>query len=126
VLVAAVLTDGVARRVVEAGALGRFTMVVCPSLLDELAGVLARPRFERWRSRGELDEFVMAVGRVALGVPDPEQIPQVLRDPNDDYLVALARSADCSSLCSRDHDLLDASLADVDVLSPAELLRRLE
>jgi hypothetical protein len=61
VLVAAVLTNGVARRVVGAGALGRFTMVVCPLLLDELAGVLARPRFERWRSRGERDEFVMAV-----------------------------------------------------------------
>ena len=32
----------------------------------------------------------------------------------------------CSSLCSRDHDLLDASLTDVEVLSPTALLRRLE
>ena len=106
-LVAAVLTDDVAREVVEAGALGRFTMVVCPMLLEELAGVLARPRVERWRSRAELDGFVMAVGRIALRVPDPEQLPQVLRDPND-------------------HDLLDASLTDVEVLSPTALLRRLE
>jgi hypothetical protein len=100
-------------------------MVVCSLLLDELGGVLSRPKFERWRSRAELDEFVSAIAGAADVAPDPEVVAPVLRDPNDDYLVALARSADCSVLCSGDHDLLEARLEEIEVLSLVALLRRL-
>jgi predicted nucleic acid-binding protein len=118
------LKTRVSRRVVEAAASGRFAMEVCPLLLAELAGVLSRPKFERWRGRAELDEFVALIARAGEAVSTPTVIPTILRDPSDDYLVALARSAGCSVVCSGDDDLLAVALGDVEALSPGELLRR--
>jgi hypothetical protein len=52
VLVSAFLgrPDAAPGRLVSAWRDGHFTMIVCPLLLDELADVLARPKFERWAS----------------------------------------------------------------------------
>ena len=44
-------------------------------------------------------------------------------DPDDDYLVALAREAKADFLVSGDRHLREAGLPDVVVLSPAEFLR---
>jgi uncharacterized protein len=38
---------------------------------------------------------------------DPIQIEPLLRDPDDDYLVALAREAGAEAIVSGDKDLLD-------------------
>lgn len=56
---------------------------------------------------------------------DPLEIEPVVRDPGDDYLVALARSAAAHALVSGDGDLLALDLEDVLVLSPRAFLERL-
>lgn len=55
VLVSAVVADGVSRRLFEAWLNeGRYDLVVCPSLLDELGGdVLSRDRFQRFMTAEE-------------------------------------------------------------------------
>jgi len=54
---------------------------------------------------------------------DPPTVPAT-RDADDDYLVALARSAGADVIVSADHDLLDADLVGV-VLSPADFISHL-
>jgi len=54
-------------------------------------------------------------------VPDP---PQITRDINDDYLVALAVSANADVIVSLDLDLLDAQLS-IRCITPAQLLELL-
>lgn len=71
---------------------GALRLVACPLLLDELDRVLARERFLRWRSRDQLDRFVADLRALADIVDDPTDVPSVTRDPDDDYLVALAES----------------------------------
>ncbi len=46
------------------------------------------------------------------------------RDPYDDYLVAFARITGAQAIVSSDRDLLEAQLADVAVLRPADFLGR--
>jgi putative PIN family toxin of toxin-antitoxin system len=52
--------------------------------------------------------------------------PAVCRDPGDDYLVALAHAANAEVLVTGDVDLLSLEEPDVPVLTPRELVERLE
>ncbi len=48
------------------------------------------------------------------------------RDPNDDYLVALARRSGAEALISGDDDLLSLTDLDPPVLSPAQAVAQLD
>lgn len=83
----------------------RVTAVVTQGLLDELAAVLARPKFRRWVDLDDALGFVEALGREALLRPDPVGVARRVRDPDDDYLVALAEAAE-AVIVTGDADLL--------------------
>jgi uncharacterized protein len=97
----------------------RFVLVVSPLLLDELADVLGRPKFERWSSQGRAPAYIAALrARSELRSDAPSAQPIEVRDPDDHYLVALSREAEADYLVSVDRDLLDAEL-DLPVVDPA-------
>lgn len=121
VLVSAAIAGGNPFRVVELASGGLVGLVASPRLLDELGGVLARDKFLRWRTREQLDRFVADIAVLVESAADPVDVPAVCRDPNDDYLVALAAEAGVDVLCSGDRDLRD--VAGVVVRTPAELVR---
>jgi uncharacterized protein len=111
-------------QVVSAWREGRFTLVVSPRLLDELAEVVARPKFQRWADQGRGSAYASAFAARAELHADPPSSPAT-RDPKDDYLVALARSSGADMLVSVDLDLLTADVIDVELVRPAKLLDRL-
>jgi putative PIN family toxin of toxin-antitoxin system len=101
---------------------GEFELVVCPHLIEELEGVLRRPKFRDLVTPDEVDEFVEIIRRGAISVENPVIIEGVTRDPGDDYLVALAQSADVDYLVAGDKDLTSLATVSPPVLSPAALL----
>jgi uncharacterized protein len=103
----------------------RFVLVVSPRLLEELSEVLRRPKFDRWSGDGRGEAYAAAFAARAELHSDPPA-RAATRDPDDDYLVALARSSRADMIVSVDLDLLDAHLSDVAVVSPAEFLARLD
>lgn len=110
--------------VLEAWEDGDFELIVSPKLLAELAGVLRRPKFERYLAPRDVEELLALLEAGTTVVDDAQLSEPITRDPDDDYLVALARDAG-GVLVSGDRDLLDAELDDVEVLSPREFLTRL-
>jgi len=100
--------------------------VVCPHLVDELAGVLHRPKFRPFLTIDESDQAVELLARVAEHHDDPSDVPLWSRDPNDDYLLALAVDAEAAALVSGDKDLTTVEAGDMTVLTPAALLELLE
>jgi putative PIN family toxin of toxin-antitoxin system len=107
VLVSAVLAPGgvCGRLVTAAAAAGEWVLVVSPSLLEEFTAVLSRPKFS-FVPGGQVVRFVAVITRVAQVVPDAQQPwPKVSPDPDDDYLVALARDAAVDAWVSGDSDL---------------------
>jgi putative PIN family toxin of toxin-antitoxin system len=104
----------------------RFVLVVSPRLLEELGDVLSRRKFARWASDGRGEAYVAALAARSEHHPDPDQLPSVVRDPKDDYLVALMHTAQADLLVSLDDDLLDAQLPGIDVLDPAIFLARVD
>lgn len=126
VLVAALIApDGRCGRLLLAATEGRWTVVASPSLLEELADVLARRKFRRWLSVDDARAFVSAVSRLAEVHDDPPCPPTVTRDPDDDYLFALAVAAEAEGIVTGDDDLAAIEGPPVPVLTPAELLTRL-
>jgi putative PIN family toxin of toxin-antitoxin system len=119
---AAISTAGPPRQIVAAWVDGRFELVTSPTLLDELRGVLARPKFRRWISSELADQFVDGLADDALVLDDPPERPGVSPDPDDDYLIALARAAGADYLVSGDRHLLDLSDPDPQVLAPRQFL----
>ena len=62
VFVSAVLSgDGPSAQLVRAMREDRLTVIVCPGLLAELGEVLRRPRFRRYLSLDEVDEYASEI-----------------------------------------------------------------
>jgi putative PIN family toxin of toxin-antitoxin system len=114
---------GVPARVVEAVTAGEIVAVVTQHLLDELTGVLIRQNFRRWVSVADAMAFVEALGGHAELHPDPGHPKPRLRDPDDDYLIALAEATN-AVIVTGDADLIDADL-DPSAITPADLLTRI-
>jgi putative PIN family toxin of toxin-antitoxin system len=103
----------------------RLDLVVSPKLLAELAAVLRRPKFRRYATVEDVDLFVAEVARYGTPLADPADPPPASRDHNDDYLVALARTATVRALISGDRDLTEMLDLEPPVLTPAEAVREL-
>jgi putative PIN family toxin of toxin-antitoxin system len=80
-------------RIVRAWRAGRIEVVVSPTLLDELSGVLARPKFASAEREARAVDFVGALRTGATMVEDAPGTEAITRDPKDDYLARLARHA---------------------------------
>lgn len=127
VLVAAAISpSGTCGRLLTAALERRWTMLVSPQLLAELADVLARRKFRRWLTDDEATAFVGAVGLVADVLPDPMSPPSITRDPDDDYLVALATAEQAEAIISGDPHLTELIDLDLPVLTPASFLAQLD
>lgn len=126
VLIAAVLSsEGAPAECLRAHAEGRFELVVCPHLLAEVAGVLARERFRAYLSVEHANDYVDTLRREAYEAHDPVDVTPVSADPGDDYLVALAREQDVHVLVSGDAHLTSLALDDLALVSPREFMHRL-
>ncbi len=119
VLVSAVLSsEGPSAGLLRAARDGRLNILVSPKLLTELGDVLRRDRFRRYLSTAEVTRYLDALDRIATTVDDPEAAPPVSRDPDDDYLVALAERHQVDMLVSGDKDLTGLSLPGLRVYAP--------
>ena len=104
---------------------GRVQLIVSPRLLAELAGVLEREKFRSYVSLEEARQFVSEVTDLADAYADLEVAPKATRDPDDDYLLALAGAAGTEAIVSGDADLTDEGGLDPPVLTPRQVLDRL-
>ncbi len=80
-------------------------VVVSEGLLAELRRVVLRPKFRRWFSEREAGELLGRLERHATNAGDPPPLPGATRDPDDDYLVALAGATRVEAIVSGDRDL---------------------
>jgi putative PIN family toxin of toxin-antitoxin system len=86
---------------------GDLEAVACPLLIGEVRDNLANPYFQALMSEFEAQEAIEAYSDLAVMLADPTDIEPVLRDSEDDYLLALARASDAQAIITGDKDLLD-------------------
>ena len=125
VVSAAISPGGVTGRLVRLGLAGQFRMVVCPMLLEEASDALSRPKLQRFVSNDAALELLADIEGAAETHPDPAVIHAISRDPDDDYLVALATESGADRLVSGDAGLLALASHDSRIQSPRMLLDEL-
>ena len=97
-------------------------LVVSESTLSELASVLARPKFDRYVTVADRQQFLRLLGRVAELVPIVYQV-QACRDPADDKFLELAINGEADLIVTGDDDLLALDpFRGVSIVTPAKYL----
>ncbi len=104
---------------------GKVQMVACEQLLDEVSRGLESPYFRERLSEEDRGAILTALRRIALMHDDPESPPAVLRDPNDDYLPALALDGSAEAIVTGDRDLLDHANLKPEAITAREACNRL-
>ncbi|HEV2853952.1 MAG TPA: putative toxin-antitoxin system toxin component, PIN family [Thermoanaerobaculia bacterium] len=106
---------------------GDYTILHSHELLEEIVGVLNRPRFRlKYGIQGEDVEALLAL--IVLqgeSIVCRERI-QVCRDPDDDKLLEIAVGGEAEVIVTGDEDLLVLTpFRGIPILSPAKFLQRL-
>jgi uncharacterized protein len=86
---------------------GDIEAVACPLLIQEIREGLQKPYFRTRLNALEAMEAVEAYVELCEMYDDPDAPETTVRDPDDDYLVALGRIADAQAIVTGDKDLLD-------------------
>jgi uncharacterized protein len=113
------------RAIIDALAQEEIDVVLSERALAELEQVLHRPKLSSRVTPSERDLFLARLRAQAEVVTDPGGSAGATRDPDDDYLVALARSQHVDAIVSGDKDLIEANLDDPPVWTPRECAERI-
>jgi putative PIN family toxin of toxin-antitoxin system len=111
-------------RLLRAAKEGEIDIVGCDELLSELDRALSRRYFVERLTDNERSSAVETVRTLAIMLPDPVEPPSLLRDPRDDYLLALAASGEADAIVTGDRDLLDHAGLQPPAITPREACER--
>jgi putative PIN family toxin of toxin-antitoxin system len=87
-----------------------FTLLVCPQMLEELNRVLQYPKLQRYFNDEIRLRFVALIAALGELVDVPDELPRLVRDPKDDYLIACALAGGADLILSGDKDVLDLKM----------------
>ena len=127
VVVSGLLWNGPARQILNAAREGKVELYSSGALLAELEDVLQRKKFSKKLADTQLEPRELVTGYAALAtVVQPGPIsPIVLRDPDDDAVIACAMTATARYIISGDGDLPALKKHnEIEILKVAEFLRR--
>jgi len=103
-------------------ALDRGVILISQDVLDELSDVLGRPKFDKYLTRDEREQFLRHLIRESIPVEVSADV-RACRDPKDDKYLALAVAGRAACLVSGDRDLLVLPpFRGIPILSPADFL----
>jgi putative PIN family toxin of toxin-antitoxin system len=125
VLISGVLSaKGPSAEILRASRDGQFELIVSELLLAELKRTLAYPKLRKRIAPEKAAAFANWIRDHAIVAEDPTNLPPIAsRDPDDDYLLALAIDRR-AYLITGDQDLLVLS-NDLPILTPAQFAIKL-
>ncbi len=106
VLVAAFAADGLCAKLLRRANRREFALVLCPIILEELERVLKK---KIGASAGEIRnaiDLLTEISTVAGKDPSPSPPARLVRDPDDDLILACTAAARAEILVTGDKDLL--------------------
>lgn len=128
IVISGLFWRGNPRRVLDAARDGIIQLFTTEILLAELDAVLRREKFAIRLSSASVSVGDLVDGYAALAeIVVPARIsPVVIRDPDDDAVIACAVAADCDHIVSKDEDLLSLEeYQTIQIVNAEKLLARL-
>lgn len=121
VLISRLLLPGAVAQAVRK-AVDTGLLLISEATSNELADVLARPKFDRYISLHDRQQFLRLLSKIAEFVPVIHSMC-ACRDPKDDKFLDLACSGAANLIVSGDQDLLDLHpFQNIPILGPADYL----
>ena len=103
-------------------ALDLGALLMSEALIEELRTVLSKPRFDRYATRAEREEFLRDLAHETETIEITETV-QACRDPNDDKILELAVNGHANYIVTGDDDLLVMDpFRGISIIRPAEFL----
>lgn len=126
-VVSAFLWGGNPRAILDVARQHTITLFTSAALIAELEDVLSRAKFaSRIAAVGSSVDEMLGDYLALAQLVRPTEHPAVVRDPDDDHVIACALEAQAKIIVSSDDDLLTLGhYRDIDILSVAQMLRRL-
>jgi putative PIN family toxin of toxin-antitoxin system len=123
-LISAVLFGGKPRQVLEKAIRGEVRLCISDPILDELKGVLQRPKF------GYSPEMIQVILTELSGISDFVEAARtmnvVLEDPEDNRILECAVEAEAKYIVTGDSHLLKlGKFRNIEILEPNALLEKL-
>ncbi|MGC8519732.1 MAG: putative toxin-antitoxin system toxin component, PIN family [Steroidobacteraceae bacterium] len=104
-------------------AVNECQLLVSDETLEELAEVLSRPKFDRYVSLEDRQEFIRVLNRIAERVIVTSPI-KACRDPKDDKFLEVAINGEADLIVTGDQDLrVLHPFRGVEIISPREYLQ---
>lgn len=128
-IISGTLWSGNPRRVLDAARDEVFDLFTTQELINELIDVLGRDKFAaRMREAGlSVAQVVDNFAAIATIVESESISPIVLRDPDDDAVIACAITSHSDVIVSGDSDLLDLEgYLGIRIITPTELVAELK
>jgi putative PIN family toxin of toxin-antitoxin system len=99
-------------------------LLISDDTLSEVADVISRPKFDRYISVKDRQEFILQLAEIAELVTVFQRI-HACRDPRDDKFLELAICGQAELILTGDGDLLALHpFQKIEILSPADYLTR--
>jgi uncharacterized protein len=99
-------------------------LLVSDATMNELADVLARPKFDRYISLDERQQFLRQLSRLAEFVPIVYPV-RACRDPNDGKFLEVGLNGNADLILTGDADLLALNpWREIAIVSPADYVKR--
>lgn len=114
--------SGAEERLVLMGLQGRVALILCEQLIEEFIKTITRPRlgFPEHEAR----EFIKGLLDSSVLVDISEPVSGVCRDPEDDYILGLAVSAQAEYIVTGDRALLELKIfRGIRILRAPELVK---
>ena len=128
IALSALLWNGAPGQLIDAAVQKRIELFSSTALLAELQGILTRQKFARQLTERGLSVADVFDGYAALIVNiSPLAVPRVvIRDPDDDQVIACALAARADAIVSGDHHLLElGQYQGIAILTATQALGRL-
>jgi uncharacterized protein len=101
---------------------GQGILVFSKELLDEFIEVAKRPKFRKYFSQNDIEEFLETIEEYADFVEVKTNI-HLCRDPKDNFLLSLSIDGNADFLITGDDDLLDLTrFGETDIMTISNFL----
>lgn len=81
-------------------------LILTDQLINELKLVTSRPKFRKYFNKQDVVEFIELISIIGLTYTI-QDIPEICRDPKDNFLLGLCLIGNVDFLVTGDNDLLD-------------------
>lgn len=126
IVASGLLWNGTPAQLIEAAQADEIEVFTSRALLAELTRILRRAKFAKAIAASglSLDDLVLGYAELAQFVHPAPIIPVVLRDPDDDRVLACALAAQADLIVSGDADLLNLkAYQGVPIVTAAEAMQ---